>query len=432
MTIRPSIDPDDGLDPASRTSGHIVFENVEFAYPEREVPVLRGASFEAKPGQVVGLIGTTGCGKSTALKLLERFYDVGGGRILLDGKDIREYKSSWLRLQIATVAQEPKLLPLTIRDNLAFGCPTEPTTKQIMDACATANIAELLADKDKFPEGLRTKMSAIQNISGGEKQRLAIARAILADPPILLLDEATSALDEESQEKVQGALNELMKGRTTLVIAHRLSTLKAADKIIAFDQGKVIEEGTHEDLLARPESLYAKLWKKQVGGVKGGAPTPPSAPEQAPSAVLTGGELGETLTGLSTSTKLAMLRARIAEAPSDAPLAEKQAILRIVDALSREEALNATAAEADAALLKMRATNSLRLKKMVKTAIFDQKAMRERAARPAAFAAGAGLARQVSMPMKLAAETSVDPGEEMGSADDQGLLMPRRIRTTAN
>jgi len=153
---------------------------------------------------------------------------------------------------------------LTIRENLTFGCVNEPSLEEIHDALRAAHIYDSIMDKDKFPQGLRTEIAEASNVSGGEKQRIAIARALLADPPILLLDEATSALDEESQEKVQEALDALMKGRTTLVIAHRLSTLKNSSKIVAFDMGTVVEEGTHEELLEKETGLYRKLWNKQT------------------------------------------------------------------------------------------------------------------------------------------------------------------------
>jgi len=175
----------------------------------------------------------------------------------------------WLRSQIATVSQEPILLPLTIRENITFGCPREPTLDEIYDACKVANIYDSLMDKDKFPSGLRTELSAVQNISGGEKQRIAIARAVLADPPILLLDEATSALDEENQSKVQDALNKLMKGRTTLVIAHRLSTIKDSDKIVSFSKGTVVECGSHDELVNKEGYIYGGLWKKQCSSPSG-------------------------------------------------------------------------------------------------------------------------------------------------------------------
>lgn len=263
IAIPPKIDPMVGVDPGQRASGHFVFEDVRFGYPGRKTEILKGVSFEAKPGQVVGITGTTGCGKSTCLRLIERFYDVGKGRILMDGKDIKEYKPQWLRAQIVAVAQEPKLLPLSIRDNLTFGCTSPPTIEEIERACRAANIWDILSDPQKFPNGLETTMSAVQNVAGGEKQRICIARAILADPPVLLLDEATSALDEVSQAQVQEALNKLMKGRTTLVVAHRLSTIKDADKIVAMHDGKVAEFGTHEELLAKPDGVWRKLWMEQ-------------------------------------------------------------------------------------------------------------------------------------------------------------------------
>ena len=266
MQAKPSIDPDVGLVPEGRARGHILFEDVEFEYPGRGgAKVLKGASFEVQPGEILGMTGSAGCGKSTALRLLERHYDVTGGRILVDGHDLRDLSPSWLRSQIAIVSQEPQLLPISIRDNIAFGALKEPTLAEVEAACRAANILDAINDKNKFPEGLRTRMSTVQNVSGGEKQRIAIARAILADPPILLLDEATSALDEENQEKVQAALNELMRGRTTLVIAHRLSTIRDASKIVAFEEGKVVECGSHDELLKTSGSVYAKLWHKQCG-----------------------------------------------------------------------------------------------------------------------------------------------------------------------
>mmetsp|Transcript_53858 Transcript_53858/g.89404 ORF Transcript_53858/g.89404 Transcript_53858/m.89404 type:complete len:814 (-) Transcript_53858:3-2444(-) len=263
----PGIDPDDETLhlPVCRARGVIEFDNVRFAYPGRDGEVLKGASFAVEAGRMLGITGQAGSGKSTALHLLERFYDVSGGRVLLDGRDVREYNVGWLRSQIATVSQEPVLLPITIRENIALGCAVPPSIEQIEAACEAANILKVLSDRQKFPEGLRTVISQVQNISGGEKQRIAIARAILANPPVLLLDEATSALDEENQRLVQAALNRLMVGRTTLVVAHRLSTICNADQIVTFDDGKVAEQGTHQELIDRPQSLYGKLWRMQTG-----------------------------------------------------------------------------------------------------------------------------------------------------------------------
>jgi len=266
ITIPPKIDPMVGMHPGGRAIGHFVFEDVRFGYPGRKTDILKGVSFEAKPGQVLGITGTTGCGKSTCLRLIERFYDISGGRILLDGMDIREYSPQWLRSQIVTVAQEPKLLPASIRDNLTFGCTRPPSTEEIEQACRSASIWEALSDPLKFPNGLETRMSSVQNVAGGEKQRICIARAILANPPILLLDEATSALDEVSQAQVQEALNKLMKGRTTFVVAHRLSTIKDSDKIIAMEDGRVVDDGTHQELLQKQDGVWRKLWLEQGSG----------------------------------------------------------------------------------------------------------------------------------------------------------------------
>jgi len=274
LSIPSKMPPLEGFDPGHRSKGHIVFEDVCFAYPSRMgTKLLDGVSFEVQPGQVVGITGPSNHGKSTCMRLLERFYDVTAGRVLLDGRDIREYKPRWLRAQFVAVEQEPKLLPLTIRQNLTFGCLQDPSASEIEQACRSANIWNSLSDPKKFPKGLETEMSESGNISGGEKQRICIARAILADPPILLLDEATSALDEVNQHDVQEALNKLMKGRTTFCVAHRLSTIKDADKIITIRDGKKVDDGTHEELLAQSAGLYHELWKQQVSS-SGKPPVP--------------------------------------------------------------------------------------------------------------------------------------------------------------
>mmetsp|Transcript_71045 Transcript_71045/g.179287 ORF Transcript_71045/g.179287 Transcript_71045/m.179287 type:complete len:705 (+) Transcript_71045:3-2117(+) len=265
------INPTAGVQPGRCALGHFSFEQVHFKYPGKQAEVLAGVTFEARSGQVVGITGPSGCGKSTCLRLIERFYDVTAGRILLDGRDIRDYEPQWLRKQIVAVAQEPKLLPLSIRDNLTFGCSRQPSTQDIEDACRAANIWTTLCDSQKFPNGLETKMSVVQNVAGGEKQRLCIARAILADPPILLLDEATSALDEDSQAHVQEALNRLMKGRTTFVVAHRLSTIRKSDVIIGMEAGKVVDIGTHDELLDKPNGVWKRLWERQAADKSPGA-----------------------------------------------------------------------------------------------------------------------------------------------------------------
>jgi len=270
ITIKPKIDPDAGSCPGTRCSGHLTFNDVHFEYPNRKGVVLKGVSFDLPPGKVAGIVGKTGCGKSTLFRLLQRFYEVTTGSILLDGKDIRTYNPEWLRRQMATVSQEPDLIPLTIRDNITIGSHGDPSVEEIEAACRAANIWDTLSDKDRFPEGLQTKMRAVKNISGGEKQRICIARAILANPPILLLDEATSALDKETEVNVQSALEKLMQGRTTLVIAHRLTTVRHCNTILGMKDGKVVENGSHDELLSKSEKeeengIYARLWREQGG-----------------------------------------------------------------------------------------------------------------------------------------------------------------------
>jgi len=269
ITIPPKIDPDAGIVPSGKAAGHLVFKGVKFHYPERQVVVLDGMCIEVKPGQAAALVGRTGCGKTTVFKLLHRFYDATEGTIFLDGRDIREYNPEWVREQIVAVSQEPELIPLTIRDNVTFGCRHDPSLAEIEEACRAANIWEDLQNKSRFPEGLQTKLRVVKNLSGGEKQRICIARAVLANPSILLLDEATSALDKTTENVVQQALENLMQGRTTLVIAHRLFTIRSCDRIFCMRDGKVVEEGTHDDLILKPTneegSVYANLWREQLG-----------------------------------------------------------------------------------------------------------------------------------------------------------------------
>jgi len=195
---------------------------------------------------------------------LERFYDIaeGCGSVTLDGQDIKTLDPQWLHRQIGLVAQEPCLFAGTIRDNLAFGCSDPVSDEHIRAAAIQANAWEFIST---FPEGLDTIVGERGvRLSGGQKQRCCIARAILADPRILLLDESTSALDAESEHLVQQALDVLMKGRTSLVVAHRLSTVRDAAKVVVIDKGRVVEQGTHEELLAVPNGAYAKLVERQL------------------------------------------------------------------------------------------------------------------------------------------------------------------------
>jgi ATP-binding cassette subfamily B protein len=244
-----------------RVTGRVAYEGVRFRYPTRpDVEVLRGIDLAVLPGQVVALVGPSGGGKSTMGALLSRLYDPAAGRVTLDGVDLRELDPAWLRRLVGVVSQEPVLFSTTIADNVRYG-RTEATDDEVRDALRAANA---LAFVESFPEGLATKVGERgQQLSGGQKQRIAIARAILKDPRILLLDEATSALDAESEALVQDALTRLMRGRTSVVIAHRLSTVIGADRVVVVDGGQVVESGTHGELLAR-EGIYARLVERQV------------------------------------------------------------------------------------------------------------------------------------------------------------------------
>ncbi|MGQ9621564.1 MAG: ABC transporter ATP-binding protein, partial [Bacteroidales bacterium] len=234
--------------------GHIKFEHVTFGYDPYQ-PVIKDVSFEIKPGELVGIVGKSGSGKTTLVSLICRFYDVQSGTIYIDGKDIRDISSYDLRRQIGLVLQEPFLFRASIADNIRYGRP-EATFKDILKASKSANCHDFIM---KLPMGYDLYLREHgAGISGGEKQRIGIARALLCDPPILILDEATSSVDTESEKKIQEALSVLCKNRTTIAIAHRLSTLRGADKILVIDNGKIIEIGTHQELMEK-RGLYYNL-----------------------------------------------------------------------------------------------------------------------------------------------------------------------------
>ncbi len=251
--------------PQKRIQGDMAFENVVFRYPSRpEVEVLHGVNLAARAGQRVAVVGPSGAGKSTLVSLLLRFYEPERGRILIDGRDAREYGLRELRSQMAVVPQDVLLFGGSILDNIAYGRPGA-SEAEIMEAARKANAHDFIST---FPEGYQTRVGerGVQ-LSGGQRQRVAIARAILRDPAILILDEATSSLDSESESLVLQALDGLMRGRTSLVIAHRLSTVRSADRIFVLKDGAVVEEGTHEELSARPEGVYRTLSLLQFDAV---------------------------------------------------------------------------------------------------------------------------------------------------------------------
>ncbi|KAK9463541.1 P-loop containing nucleoside triphosphate hydrolase protein [Lipomyces oligophaga] len=247
---------------ATEVEGHIEFRNVYFRYPTRiEVPVLRGLNLTVKPGQYIALVGSSGCGKSTTIGLIESFYLPTKGQILLDGEDIQNLNINSYREHIALVSQEPVLYAGSIRYNIALGTPREVTDEEIYAVARSANIHDFIMS---LPDGYDTLCGNKGTLlSGGQKQRVAIARALIREPKILLLDEATSALDSESEKIVQEALDKAAKGRTTIAVAHRLSTIQNADVIYVFEDGRILEHGTHEELLAN-KSKYFELVQLQA------------------------------------------------------------------------------------------------------------------------------------------------------------------------
>ena len=246
---------------ANPVKGNISFKNVNFRYPSRtDIEVLKGLNIDIDSGKKIALVGPSGSGKSTIVQLLMKFYTLADGKITIDGQDIAGQDVSYLRQNIAIVPQEVILFGGTIFENIAYGKPGA-TRQEVEDAALRANAAEFI---EKFPEKLETVVGERGvKLSGGQRQRIAIARAILKDPKILILDEATSALDSESEKLVQDALNELMKGRTTIIIAHRLATIRNVDQIYVIKDGEIAESGSHEDLMTDRNGIYSNLVKMQ-------------------------------------------------------------------------------------------------------------------------------------------------------------------------
>lgn len=246
--------------PLRDVRGGIEFKNVTFGY-DPYLPVLKSVSFVIEPGQFVGIVGKSGSGKTTLVNLICRFYDVQDGHVLLDGKDVRDLQPEELRRQVGLVLQEPFLFRGSIAENIAYGRPSA-TALQIMDAAKAANSHEFISRR---PAAYDTRLGERgAGLSGGERQRVSIARALLCEPQILILDEATSSVDTESEQEIQKALAELCKGRTTIAIAHRLSTLKNADRILVMDDGRIVEAGTHKELMAIQNGVYHKLVRIQT------------------------------------------------------------------------------------------------------------------------------------------------------------------------
>ncbi len=255
-------EPDTGSHDPGRVAGRIEFQSLAFSYPSSDQKALKDINLVIPAGSVTALVGRSGSGKSTLVKLLPRFYLPGSGRILIDGHDIADFRLSALRRQVALVSQDVVLFNDTVAGNIAYGVPGEISIERVVEAARQAHALEFI---ERLPQGFETPIGEDGSLlSGGQRQRLAIARALLKNAPILILDEATSALDAESERAVQAALETLMADRTTLVIAHRLATVRKADQVVVLDQGRIQEIGSHESLLARSDGLYHHLHRLQL------------------------------------------------------------------------------------------------------------------------------------------------------------------------
>jgi ATP-binding cassette subfamily B protein len=248
--------------PLAVSRGSIAFENITFRYKSARAPVYRNFSLTIPAGQRVGLVGHSGSGKSTFVKLIQRFYDLDEGRILIDGQDISRVTQTSLRQSVGLVPQDPILFHRSLAENISYGRPGA-SLEEIREAARFAHAAEFI---DNLPKGYETLVGERGiKLSGGERQRVAIARAILANTPILVLDEATSSLDSVSEKYIRDAMDRLSAGRTTIVVAHRLSTIQRLDRILVFEKGEVVEDGTHAQLMARPDGHYRRLLEVQLG-----------------------------------------------------------------------------------------------------------------------------------------------------------------------
>lgn len=250
------------VQPTKPLRGEVEFENVSFMYSDGEHETLKNISFRVEPGQVVALLGYTGSGKTSLVNLLPRFYEVTGGRLLLDGVDIRDYPPAYLREQIGIVEQEPFLFSRSLRENISYGVRRDVSQEEIERAARAAALHEVILS---FPDGYSTLVGEKGvTLSGGQKQRVAIARALLKDPRVLILDDSTSSVDLETEAEIRQALQSLMQNRTTFIIAHRIQSVMLADLILVMEKGEIIQKGTHEELLSQPDGVYRRIYDIQT------------------------------------------------------------------------------------------------------------------------------------------------------------------------
>jgi ATP-binding cassette subfamily B protein len=250
------------VQPEGPVRGEIVFDDVSFMYSDGETDVLRNVSFEVQPGQAIALLGSTGSGKTSLINLLPRFHEYTGGRILLDGVELKDYSREYLRSQIGIVEQEPFLFSRSIRDNITYGVGRDVPEDEIVQAAKAAAVHEVILT---FPDGYKTLVGEKGvTLSGGQKQRVTIARTLLKNPRILILDDSTSSVDTETEAEIRAALNRLMENRTTFIIAHRIQSVMNADLIIVLDKGSVVQMGTHEDLVKQKDGIYRRIYDIQT------------------------------------------------------------------------------------------------------------------------------------------------------------------------